>query len=210
MFDIRILLLSIFALCFTACDQPQETVQSLAQNETPQANQTTNWNVLKEESFIKFSALQQGKEFEGEFTEFDADILFYPDNLDESEVTVKIPVQSADAGDSERNNTLPGKTWFFAKSYPVATFRSDNIIAAEDGGFLAIGSLTMKDITRDVRLPFSLSSKQAGTGGKTVMTGSMTLDRTDWNIGEDPWNTDEWVSRDIALNIQVTATENKD
>lgn len=205
MLVLRILSFSVFALCLTGCGQPQDVSQASAQDETAVAQQETNWTVVKEESFIKFSALQQGKEFEGEFTEFDADILFHPDNLNKSEVTVKIPLQSADAGDSERNNTLPGKAWFSAKSYPVAIFRSDSIIETEEGAYSAIGSLSIKGTMRDIELPFSLSSSKE-SDGKVVMTGSMTLDRTHWNIGEDPWNTGEWVSRDIKLNIQITAT----
>tara|TARA_R110002020_G_scaffold52646_11_gene147715 strand:- start:2597 stop:3223 length:627 start_codon:yes stop_codon:yes gene_type:complete len=206
MLDFRILSFSVFALCLTGCGQPQEISQASAQDETAKAGQGSNWTVIKEESFIKFSALQQGKEFEGEFTEFDADILFYPDNLDKSEVTVKIPLQSADTGDSERNNTLPGKAWFSAKSFPVATFRSDNIVETSEGSYLANGSLSMKNITRNIELPFSLSSVAAKSDEKVVMTGSMTLDRTDWKVGEEPWNTEEWVSRDIALNVQITAS----
>lgn len=192
-------------LMLIACGPSQEVGDASAQDVSTAADHETNWTVIPEESVMKFSALQQDKAFEGQFKDFDAAILFYADNLDASKVTVTVPIMSVDAGDKDRNDTLPAKAWFSAKTFPVAIFSSDNISETGDGTYLAQGSLTMKGLTQDVSLPFTLSPADADSGETTVMTGSMLLDRTDWKVGEDPWDTDEWVSKAITLDIQVKA-----
>jgi len=194
----------------TACGPSQEAQDASAQDASAQdvpiaADQETNWTVIPEGSFIKFSALQQGKEFEGESTNFEASILFYADNLEASNVTVTIPIKGVEAGDKDRNDSLPAKAWFYAKSFPVATFMSDNITKTAEGTYLAKGPLSIKGMTQGVSLPFTLSPANSEPGGTTVMTGSMSLDRTDWKVGEDPWDTDEWVSKDVSLDVQIKA-----
>jgi len=203
MLSLRYLSLLLGGILLVSCGQSAET---LVQSPPSAAEQETNWTVNPDESFIRFTAQQQGKEFEGEFTEFNASILFNPDNLEDSEVTVTIPVKAVDAGDKDRNDTLPSKTWFSAKEFPVATFRSDQIAEVGQGSYIANGSLSMKGMTHDIELPFTLSPAEIAIGETTVMTGVIGLDRTQWKIGEDPWNTGEWVSKGIKLNIQITAT----
>lgn len=203
MFSLRYLSLLLGGILLVSCGPSAET---LVQSPTTAAEQETNWTVNSDESFILFTAQQQGKEFEGEFTKFNASILFEPDNLEDSEVTVTIPLQSVDAGDKDRNDTLPSKAWFSVKEFPVATFRSDQITETGQGSYVANGSLSLKGMTHEIELPFTLSSAMPATGETTVMTGMTSLDRTQWKIGEDPWNTGEWVSKGIKLNIQITAT----
>jgi len=52
-----------------------------------------------------------------------------------------------------------------------------------------------------IDLPFNLALDEQ----KAVMTSTYEMDRTKWNVGAAPWDTDEWVSRSVMLNIQVTA-----
>lgn len=203
MLSLRYLSLLLGGILLISCGQSAET---LVQSPPASAEQETNWTVNPDESFIRFTAQQQGKAFEGKFTEFNASILFDPDNLEESEVTVTIPLQGVDAGDKDRNDTLPSKAWFSAKEFPVATFRSNQITEVGQGSYLAISSLSIKGMTHEIELPFTLSPAKTAIGETTVMTGMISLDRTQWKIGEDPWNTGEWVSKGIKLNIQITAT----
>lgn len=206
MLGLKVLSVSVVALALMACAQPDPSGEVSGQDVITQTEQETNWTVLPDESYIKFSALQKGETFEGEFTDFEAAILFYPENLSESSVIVSVPVKSVEAGNKDRNETLPAKAWFSAKAYPVATFKSGNFTETGDGGYLVKGSLSLKGITRDVELPFTLSPDPSETDETTIMSGTMALDRTDWNVGEDPWNTDEWVSKNITLDIRVSAT----
>jgi len=64
-------------------------------------------------------------------------------------------------------------------------------------------SLMLKGKDQPLELPFSLIIES----GRAVMTSNVILDRTNWSVGEDPWNTDEWVSKNVTLDILITATK---
>lgn len=159
-----------------------------------------NWEIVAEGSHIRFSALQEGKAFEGAFETFSGVIDFDPEAPQQGYVKIEIPLSGIDAGSRDRNSTLPDKVWFSTKAFPTATFVSGNIERDGDG-YLAKGELTMKNVTLPVDLSFDLDVN----GDRAVMTGQTTLDRTRWGVGDDPWNTDEWVSKAVEVSVQVTA-----
>jgi polyisoprenoid-binding protein YceI len=212
MFKPKILCVSLSALALLACgaaetdakasETAQEpTLQTVTADE-PAASSVSQWAVIEEKSHIKFTAKQEGQAFTGEFPAFTADIRFDPANLEASSVKVEIPIGKADAGSKDRNNTLPEKVWFSVKKYPLAIFESSNFEKGDNNQFLAKGTLTMKGVSKPLSLPFTLNIEDTA-----VMKSELTINRTEWTIGEAPWDTDEWISRDITLDIQVTARE---
>ncbi len=190
---------SFAVLALMACGQASSVDVASAQNDTQSATDMS-WTVVQDESHLKFTAKQEGKPFTGEFGSFDADIKFDPDNLEASTVSVTIPLAQVDAGTRDRNSTLPDNVWFSTKKFPEAVFESSDISSVGGNDYLAKGTLTLKGISKDLDLPFSLDITD-----QAVMTSNVTLDRTLWNVGEDPWNTDEWVSQAVELDIKVVA-----
>ena len=159
-----------------------------------------NWDIQAEGSHIRFSAKQEGEEFTGGFSEFSGRILFDPAAPETSSVDISIPLNSVDAGSRDRNSTLPGKVWFSSKKFPIARFTSSDI-SKQDTGYLAKGELTLKGKSVPLELSFELQID----ANRAVMTGTVDIDRTLWNVGASPWDTDEWVSRAVKLDLQVTA-----
>ena len=184
-------------LSFTGCADASSESSTLA---PVAASDAASWEIQSEVSHIRFSAKQEGEAFSGEFQTFSGTIQFDPTTPETGLVNISIPLSSVEAGSRDRNSTLPGKIWFSEKSFPVANFRS-NGIAKKGDGFLAKGELTLKGKTLPIDLPFDLKID----GDLAVMTARVDMDRTLWDVGAAPWNTDEWVSRNVALNIQVTA-----
>lgn len=160
------------------------------------------WAVDSDASHLKFSALQEGERFDGEFKTFTANIKFSPDNLEDSSLSVTVPISGADAGSADRNSTLPGKVWFSVKKFPDAVYTANDFVKIQDGQYEAQGALTMKGVSKPLTLPFSLQIN----GNTALMTSKLNMNRNNWNIGETPWNTDEWVSTEVTLDIQITAT----
>ncbi|WP_427453648.1 YceI family protein [Litorimonas sp. WD9-15] len=164
------------------------------------AASASSWNIVAEDSFIQFTAAQEGDAFTGSFGEFSGVINFDPDALGGSYVRIEIPLKSVDAGSKDRNSTLPGKVWFSTKAFPTAIYEATEIVSVGDG-YEAKGTLTLKGATLPVELFFNL----ALDGDRAVMTGQATLDRTAWGVGAAPWDTDEWVSKAVEIDVQVTA-----
>ncbi|WP_284386617.1 YceI family protein [Algimonas ampicilliniresistens] len=160
----------------------------------------TNYDVIYSESRLGFTAEQEGAPFEGEFTEFTAAIFFDPAVLETARVRVDVPLASFSAGNADRESSAPGKAWFDMKSFPVAKFESD-AIRADGAGYIADGKLSLKGKTLPLSLPFSLQEMD----GKTEMRSTTVLDRTQWGVGEAPWDTDQYISRAVSLDITVVA-----
>lgn len=185
--------------------QPADNTETMVVQKldvTAMSNKTApKWNMVAQHSTLQFSAQQEGKTFSGNIKSFDAEIYFDAEDLEGSAVLVRVPIGEIDAKDSDRNATLPGKAWFSVKQFPEAVYRANKFSKSGEGEYLAEGTLSLKGIEKPLNLPFSLQIDD----NKAIMTSQVSLDRTDWNIGEDPWHTDEWVSRSVTLNIKVHA-----
>ena len=176
-----------------------DQVSAVAAESAPVLTQG-NWDIQPDGSYIRFTAKQEGEPFTGEFETFTGLINFDPNAPEKGEVRISIPLSSVEAGSNDRNSTLPGKIWFSAKKFPTAMFTSSDI-STVDAAYVAKGELSLKGVSVPLSLPFNLDID----GKKAVMTSRLEIDRTLWNVGSDPWNTDEWVSRAVELDIQLTA-----
>lgn len=159
-----------------------------------------NWDILPEGSHIQFSAKQEGKVFTGEFGEFSGVISFDPASPEAGSIRITVPLKSVEAGSNDRNSTLPEKVWFSTKAFPTARYTSSDI-SAQGAGYIAKGELTLKGVSVGLDLPFDLDVD----GDMAVMTSTVEMDRTKWNVGASPWDTDEWVSKAVKLDLKVTA-----
>lgn len=191
------------ALAFAACSQAGEPTAKLAAEPAAKASMERigNWIVLKNDSHVKFTASQQGNEFTGEFENFDALITFDKDALEKASVTATIDIASIDAGDKERNGSLPGTDWFNVKAFPKAVFASNDFVKTGENAYEARGTLSMKGKSQPLTLPFTLDI----TGARAEMDGKVTLDRTLWEVGAGNWSTDEWVSTKVVVDVKIVA-----
>lgn len=202
----KIILAALVCLPFAACSNPGNSSAAQAQAQAVSDELLAgNWTVNKRASTLGFSGVQKGSIFSGEFSDYDASINFDPDNLPSSTVVVSVKTGSAKTGDSERDETLPGADWFAVGLYPTARFETSSIvkIADEANGarYMAKGTLTIKDISLPVNLPFSLSI-DADTA---KMAGNLTLDRTAYRVGTGTWQSDEWVSKTVKVMVRIEA-----
>jgi polyisoprenoid-binding protein YceI len=196
-----VLISSILGLSvgLSACSQASSAEETQAVSTSVAA---ANWDIQADGSHIQFSAEQEGKTFTGEFREFSGVINFDPAMPETGSVRITVPLKSVDAGSKDRTSSLPDKVWFSAKAFPEAVYTSTDISAQGDG-YIAKGELTLKGTSVPLDLPFTLDVN----GSVAIMTSTVEMDRTLWNVGAAPWDTDEWVSRTVKLDLKVTATK---
>lgn len=164
--------------------------------------QASDWSLVPDDSHIKFSAAQSGEGFTGTFTDFTADITFDPDDLENARVVAEIDMRNFDTGSQDRNSSLPGKDWFYVKKFMTATFSSEDFMQKDDGTYEASGTLELRGVTQAVILPFTLSI----AGDRAVMEGQVSLNRSDFGVGQGAWASGEWVSLNVDIDVKVTAT----
>ncbi len=164
-----------------------------------------SWRIDQRSSSIRFGYeyIDESGEthFDGRFARWSADIRFDPNNLEQSSVVVRIETASASTGVAAHDGALPGSGWFNASAFPTATFRTTRIRSRGEGRYEARGNLTIRGETKSVDLPFTL----AINGNQASMSGTTTIDRRDFNIG-DPGAGDDLISGEIDISVRVDAT----
>ena len=160
-----------------------------------------DWTVDGDTSALGFIGTQLGSEFTGRFDGFSADITFDPEALDASAVRVVIDIASFDTGDGERDSTAMGADWFAVETYPEAVFEVGEIRATGAQSYEAVATLTIRDQTQDVVLPFEL----AINGDTARMSGELTVDRHDFQLGTGDWAGDELVGGAVTITVDLSA-----
>lgn len=163
------------------------------------------WTVDKAASKVSFSSSFDGGAFTGQFRSWNAAIRFDPANLAGSSVTATFDTASAATGDATRDQALPEPDWFSAKAFPKATFTASSFKALGGGKYQAIGTLTVRGVTKPLTLPFTLVI----TGDTARMTSSVGINRLAFGVGQGDWKTTEVVPATVTVNISLTAKRAK-
>ena len=140
-----------------------------------QATAPGDWQV--QDGVLSLSIRQLGSTVEGSFADWTAQISFADDPAQAVNGTVRVEVVIASLSLGSVTGQAMGGDFFDAATHPRAVFATD--ILRDGDGFVADGTLTIKDNTVPVRLPFDLVI----TGDMAEMSGALTLDRRDFGIG---------------------------
>ncbi|MGR4866650.1 YceI family protein [Caulobacter sp. LARHSG274] len=158
------------------------------------------WTVAKS-STLGFTASWAGDAIEGQFTRWTADILFSPQALDRSKLTVSIDMASASTGDAQRDSSLPSDDFFATASHPKATFTASKFRKTGEGRFVADGTLELRGVKKPLSLPFSLKID----GDTATARGVTTLDRTAFGVGQGEWASTDQIGGKVKVSFAITA-----
>ncbi len=161
-----------------------------------------NWDIDAATSEIAFSGTYQSKPFSGTFARWDATVLFDPEDLEGSAVTVEVQPGSASTGTKLYDDTLQSGEWFDTNTYPVVKVSLINFAASPDGGYTAEASLLVKEQAIDVPFDFSLIID----GDTATFEGNTTLSRAGLNLGQQSDPGGDWVADDVTVTVKGTAT----
>lgn len=160
------------------------------------AAHATEWTVDPAKSDLGFLATQSGRQFEGRFKSWQAEIEFDKADLSKARAHVLIDMASASTADRQRDSALPGSDWFNAKKFPQAIFDAANFTSKGGNQYEAVGTLEIRGIKKNVTLPFTLDI--AGDDAHAV--GKLDIVRSDYGVGQG-----EWVDGSIVgLNVSIT------
>jgi polyisoprenoid-binding protein YceI len=158
------------------------------------------WKVAPGSS-LNFQTSWSGDAVQGRFNSWKADILFGPDALDRSKVTVTIDMTSAKTGDDQRDASLPAVDWFDAATHPKAVFTATKFEKAGADHFIAHGTLDLRGVKKPVDLPFKLKI----VGDKAQMSGETSLDRTLFGVGQGEFTATDQVPAKVTVRVQLNA-----
>jgi polyisoprenoid-binding protein YceI len=153
-------------------------------------------------STLQFTFLQAGAKNQGHFGRFAVTFDFSPETLAASRLDVTVQMSSFTTGDSERDDTLRGDDLFAVAKYPQTQFTATQITRTANG-FEAVGKLTLRGVTRDLRVSFTFRS--AIENGATVgyMNGRATVRRLDFGVGQGDWKATDQVGNDVEVSFAL-------
>lgn len=155
-------------------------------------------------SLLRFTFEQAGANNTGRFGKYTADVTFAADNLAASKIDVSIDIASLDSGDKERDDTLKSADLFDPAKFPKARFVSTKISATGGGRYEAQGKLTIRNVTKDIKLPITFQTKADGAGKQVgYLTGRYTLKRLEYGVGQGDWKSTEWVKDDVIVTFSL-------
>lgn len=164
---------------------------------TPAVAQT----LVPEGSEIRFVSRQMGVPVEGRFTRFAAQLKLDPKQPAASTVLLTIDTRSIAFGAPDTEAEAAKPAWFASAQFPQAQFRSTAVKAAGAGRFDVNGTLAIKGITREVPVPVTLAYGPAT--GQGVASGSFTLRRMDFKLGEGEWADTGVVANEVVVRFRL-------
>jgi len=153
-------------------------------------------------SEISFVTRQMGVPVEGRFGRFSARIALDPKQPAGGSVAFTIDTASARFGVAETDAEVGKPVWLAVGKFPQATFQSTAVKAAGAGRFEVAGKLTIKGRTQDVTVPVQL----AQAGGASTATGSFTIRRLEFLVGEKEWADTSMVANDVVVRFKLQMT----
>ncbi len=157
-----------------------------------------NWKSVT--ASVSFKIKHFGIVVKGSFKGFIGTIKFDPDDLVNSSLSASVDATTLDTDNGLRNSHLKDKPEYFdVEKYPTVKMKTTKIIKEGDK-FMGYFDLTMKDKTKNVKIPLLFTPE----GETATFQGSTVINRRDWSIGGRSLG----MSNDVTFTIVVNTVKN--
>ncbi|HEY4205236.1 MAG TPA: YceI family protein [Puia sp.] len=147
-------------------------------------------------SSITFSIKNFGFETSGSFTGLDGKISFDPADVRSDSFDMSIDANTINTDNNMRDSHLRKEEYFDVRKYPRIRFVSSSVSVDRNAHFTATGKLTIKNTTKDMSIPFTVTSKDGGY----LFTGEFKLNRKDYHVGGS-----STISNNLTVHFSIFA-----
>lgn len=143
-----------------------------------------NYDLDPRHSYIGFRIKHFGiTEVPGSFRDFSGTINYDPKEISKSSVNFTAKVTSIDTGVAPRDNHLRSADFFEVEKYPEMTFKTTKV-EKKGKDFIVHGDLTLKGVTKQVAIPFTINGiiKDAQGNMKMGISAETMINRQDYGI----------------------------
>jgi polyisoprenoid-binding protein YceI len=142
----------------------------------------------------------------GRFTDFDGAIVY--DEQDAAKCSVKVTIQAAsiNTDNTHRDDDLRGPNFLDTAKYPTITFESKQVKKTPTG-LVAVGTLTIKDVSKEIELPFTINGKIKAFGSEHLGAEASTqINRQDYHLTFNKMiEAGPMVGDDVKISLTVEA-----
>jgi polyisoprenoid-binding protein YceI len=142
----------------------------------------------------------------GKFHEFEATIMYDENDLTKSSIQGTIQAASLDTDHEKRDKHLRSEDFLYVDKYPEITFASKRV-EQQNSGYVLIGDLTIRGVTKEVVVPFTVTGKIVDPGGRTRVGFEATLriNRQDFGISYSKVMDNGGLVVSDTVDIELTA-----
>ena len=164
------------------------------------AGQGGTEELLIDRSEIRFGGRHAGRNVDGRFRRWKANVVFLPKHLSRSKAELDVDLSSMDLANDEIEAELKRPEWLDTGAFPMAHFESTSIRSLGQDRYEVHGKLTIKGLTRDVSGPVVLKKDAAGNN---VAEGSFPLRRADFDIGDDGDGAPPLLASEVTIRLRL-------
>jgi polyisoprenoid-binding protein YceI len=150
-------------------------------------------------SSLAFTFTQLEAASTGHFKTFATEFQYDEANPAQGSLLVRVMMDSVDTQDAERDSTLKSEDLFDTKAHPAATYVARSLARSASGGLEALGKLTIRGVSRDIRLPLTLTPTAKGL----ELSGQAVIKRLDFGVGQGEWKSTESVGDEVKIQYRV-------
>jgi polyisoprenoid-binding protein YceI len=167
------------------------------------AQDATLWAVDKSHSSINFKIRHFFTPVAGSYGDWDGVIRFDAANLKGSSINMSINAGSVNTANERRDAHLRTADFFETDKFPTMRFVSNNIQKMGENSFVAVGNLTIKETTKEIRLPFTFLGSMPHPRGGTVagFKANYQILRNDYGVGTGGYVETQTIGNEVDIEI---------
>ncbi|MCV6630696.1 MAG: YceI family protein [Flavobacteriaceae bacterium] len=140
-------------------------------------NAQPSYKIDRSKSSVQFAVRNMKiRTVKGTFSGMQGTVVLDAQNPENSQFNVCIDAASVDTKSAKRDKHLRNEDFFDVDKYPKICFESTKV-AQTNTGFIATGNLSMRGITKEVRIAF--------TQKDLLLKGSFSIQRPDFKVGKN-------------------------
>lgn len=164
------------------------------------------FELVKDKSYVKFIAMVNGAPVGGNFTDFDATILFDYDYPDKSSIKVEVKTSSLKTDYQEVADNVGKKEWLASEEFPTAHFETTHLTKVPSTwNYYGEGKLTL----RGKAVPVAINFQIEDFDDRAIADGYLTVKRNTFGVGQGQWAKDDVVKDQVRVEFRITALKNK-
>lgn len=165
--------------------------------------QAALWVVDPAASRLEITYRENGEPQPGTFSRFSGEGEFDPARPGAATLTLVFETASIELADRFRSEFVQSEAWFDSRRFPEARFDLDRLEPLGDDLYRAVGTLTIKDVSRAIEIDLTLRVAD----GRTTAEGAVGFDRIDFRLGDTTGGFLIDIGRQIDVRFALTAVE---
>ncbi len=167
--------------------------------------QAQTWVIDRERSRVIFHYSYAGDPYQGEFRNVDAVFEIDPMSPGSCDFSVTIPIAEIGLDSPEALDYLLDVELFDVDRFPTARFEAEECRLRSMDSFVSNGALTIRDVTRPMSFPFTLSIESDGDQFGFRLQSNVTIKRLEYGVGQGYWASTAEIPNDIGIEVDVYA-----